>query len=86
MQETLRTALAMGADRGIHVEVSGPEYETLQPLHISKILAKLAKDEQADIVIVGKQVMIHIFVFNKGTTCKQIYSRPSTMIRIKQLR
>lgn len=56
LQETLRTALAMGADRGIHVEVSGPEYETLQPLHISKMLAKLAKDEQIDLIIVGKQV------------------------------
>lgn len=46
----------MGVDRGIHVEVSGPEYETLQPIHVSKILAKLAQDEKADIVIVGKQV------------------------------
>ena len=46
----------MGADRGIHVEVSGPEYDTLQPIHVSKILAKLAQDEKADIVILGKQV------------------------------
>lgn len=46
----------MGADRAIHVEVAGAEYETIQPLHISKMLAKLAKDEQIDIVIVGKQV------------------------------
>lgn len=56
-QETLRTALAMGADRGIHVEISGPEYETLQPIHVSKILAKLAQDEKADLVIVGKQAI-----------------------------
>lgn len=54
-QETLRTALAMGADRAIHVEVSAAEYETLQPIHISKILAKLVQDEKADIVILGKQ-------------------------------
>lgn len=46
----------MGADRAIHVEVAGAEYETLQPFHISKILAKLAQDEKADLVIVGKQV------------------------------
>lgn len=46
----------MGVDRGIHVEVTGPEYETLQPIHISKIFAKLALDEKADIVIFGKQV------------------------------
>ncbi|XP_076289513.1 electron transfer flavoprotein subunit beta-like [Lasioglossum baleicum] len=56
-QDTLRTALAMGADRGIHVEVSGPEYVTLQPFHISKMLAKLAQDEKADLVIVGKQAI-----------------------------
>lgn len=49
----------MGADRGIHVEVSGSEFETLQPIHISKILAKLAQEEKADLVIVGKQVSIH---------------------------
>lgn len=57
-QEVIRTALAMGVDRGIHVEVSGPDYETLQPIHVSKILAKLAEKEKADIVIVGKQVSI----------------------------
>nr|CAD7260088.1 unnamed protein product [Timema shepardi] len=56
-QETLRTALAMGVDRGIHVEVSDSEYESLQPIHISKILAKLAQDEKADLVIVGKQAI-----------------------------
>ncbi|CAH2094731.1 unnamed protein product [Euphydryas editha] len=56
-QETLRTALAMGADRAIHVEVSGPEYETMQPLHVAKILAKLSQDEKADLVIVGKQAI-----------------------------
>lgn len=56
-QETIRTALAMGADRGIHVEVTGPEYETLQPIHISKILAKIAQEEKVDLVIVGKQAI-----------------------------
>uniref|UniRef100_A0A0C9R3G5 Electron transfer flavoprotein subunit beta n=1 Tax=Fopius arisanus TaxID=64838 RepID=A0A0C9R3G5_9HYME len=56
-QEVLRTALAMGADRAIHVEVSGPEYDTLQPFHVSKILAKLAQDEKADLVILGKQAI-----------------------------
>jgi len=56
-QETLRTALAMGADRAIHVEVAGPEYEGMQPIHVSKILAKLAQQEKADIVFVGKQAI-----------------------------
>ncbi|XP_012273411.1 electron transfer flavoprotein subunit beta [Orussus abietinus] len=56
-QETLRTALAMGADRGIHVEVTGPEYETLQPIHVSKILAKLAQEEKVDLIVLGKQAI-----------------------------
>lgn len=56
-QETLRTALAMGVDKAIHVEVSGKEYDLLQPIHVSKILAKLAQDEKADMVIVGKQAI-----------------------------
>ncbi|XP_055903124.1 electron transfer flavoprotein subunit beta [Eupeodes corollae] len=56
-QEVIRTALAMGADRGIHVEISGKDYELLQPVHISKILAKLAQDEKAELVILGKQAI-----------------------------
>ena len=51
--ETLRTALAMGADRGVHVESS----DALEPIHVSKILAELAKKQEADLVIVGKQAI-----------------------------
>merc|ERR1712130_401022 len=49
-----RTALAMGADRGIHVDVPADKMDTLRPLHVSKILAKLAEKEKADIVMLGK--------------------------------
>ncbi|XP_045465489.1 electron transfer flavoprotein subunit beta [Harmonia axyridis] len=56
-QDVLRTALAMGADKAIHVEVPAKEYETLQPIHVSKILAKLAQNEKADLVILGKQAI-----------------------------
>jgi len=56
-QETLRTALAMGADRGIHVVVPDAEYAGLAPIHVSKILAKLADKEKADMIIVGKQAI-----------------------------
>lgn len=56
-QEVIRTALAMGADRGIHVDISGAEYDLLQPLHVSKILAKLAQEEKIDLIIVGKQAI-----------------------------
>lgn len=51
----------MGADRGIHVEVSGKDYDTLGPLQVSKIMAALAKKEDAQLVILGKQVInIHL--------------------------
>merc|ERR1712226_1670948 len=56
-QETLRTALAMGADRGIHVEIPADKMSTTQPLQVSKILSELSKKEGADIVLVGKQAI-----------------------------
>ena len=46
----------MGADKGIHVEVEGKDYESLQPFHVSKMLAKVVQDEKVDLVILGKQV------------------------------
>nr|CAH7721258.1 unnamed protein product [Callosobruchus chinensis] len=54
-QEVIRTALAMGVDKGIHVDVPAKDFETLQPLHVSKMLAKIAQDEKVDIIILGKQ-------------------------------
>jgi electron transfer flavoprotein beta subunit len=52
-QETIRTALAMGADRGIHVKTDAE----IQPLAAAKILAALAKDESPDLIILGKQAI-----------------------------
>ena len=50
-QEQIRTALALGADRGIHVEVEGrPE-----PLTIAKLLKGVINQESPDVVIMGKQ-------------------------------
>lgn len=56
-QETLRTALAMGADRGIHVKTDVRTDQELQPLAVSKILAKIAEEEKPDLIIVGKQAI-----------------------------
>jgi len=56
-EETIRTALAMGMDRGIQVIVKDKEYEKLQPLAVAKILAKIAEEEKPDIVILGKQAI-----------------------------
>uniref|UniRef100_UPI00358F6034 electron transfer flavoprotein subunit beta-like isoform X1 n=1 Tax=Myxine glutinosa TaxID=7769 RepID=UPI00358F6034 len=54
-QEVIRTALAIGADRGIHVEVS--ENDELGPLQVSKILAALVKKEDVGLVLLGKQAI-----------------------------
>ncbi len=51
--ETIRTALAMGADRGILVETD----VDLQPLAVAKLLAAIAKKESPDLIIVGKQAI-----------------------------
>ncbi|XP_059815343.1 electron transfer flavoprotein subunit beta-like [Hypanus sabinus] len=47
----------MGADRGIHVEVTGPDYERLGPLQVSKVVAALAKKEKVDLILMGKQAI-----------------------------
>ena len=52
-QEVLRTALAMGADRGIHVEVG--EGEELEPLTVAKLLKAAVEKERSNLVIMGKQ-------------------------------
>jgi len=52
-QEQLRTGLAMGADRAILVKTDG----YLDPLSLARILAKVAGDEKADIVLLGKQAI-----------------------------
>ena len=52
-QETIRTALAMGADRGIHVLYDGE----LQPLAVAKLLKAIADKEKPDLVILGKQAI-----------------------------
>ena len=52
-QETIRTALAMGADRGIHVKCD----DELQPLAVAKLLRTLVEKESPDLVILGKQAI-----------------------------
>ena len=52
-QETLRTALAMGADRAILVQTD----ERVEPLGVAKILAKIVEEESPELVILGKQAI-----------------------------
>ena len=54
-QETLRTALAIGADRAILVET--PEGANVEPLAVAKMLKALVAAEQPDLVILGKQAI-----------------------------
>ena len=54
--EILRVALAIGADKAVHIEVPPDQYEQLQPLAVAKLLAKLTEKEKMDLVILGKQV------------------------------
>ncbi|RJE77494.1 electron transfer flavoprotein subunit beta [Pseudoalteromonas sp. MSK9-3] len=50
-QEQLRTALALGADKAIHVQTDAK----LESLHVAKLLAKLVEQQQPELVILGKQ-------------------------------
>lgn len=52
-QETIRTALAMGADRGIHVETN----DDVEPLAVAKLLKAIIEKENPDLVVLGKQAI-----------------------------
>ncbi|ETM03217.1 hypothetical protein L917_00540, partial [Phytophthora nicotianae] len=54
-QETLRTALAMGADRGIHITTDMRTDQELQPLAVAKLLKEVVAKEDPKLVICGKQ-------------------------------
>jgi len=56
-QETLRTALAMGADRAILVVATDDVHQDIEPLAVAKILAKVVEEEQPGIVLAGKQAI-----------------------------
>ncbi len=53
VQETIRNALAMGADSGIFIEATND----LEPLNIAKIISSIAKKESIDLMILGKQAI-----------------------------
>lgn len=52
-EDTLRTALAMGADRAVHVQTD----QQLQPLAVAKLLHTVAKQEQPQLILLGKQAI-----------------------------
>ena len=52
-QEQIRTALALGADRGIHIDTDA----NLDSLQVAKLLSKVVEEEQPNLVIMGKQAI-----------------------------
>jgi electron transfer flavoprotein beta subunit len=56
-QETLRTALAMGADRAILIEAAETPETDIEPLAVAKLLAKIVAEEQPGLVLMGKQAI-----------------------------
>jgi electron transfer flavoprotein beta subunit len=53
--DTLRTALAMGADRAIHIQIA--EEEPLEPLGVAKLLHAIAQQERSNLILLGKQAI-----------------------------
>ncbi|MCC0071972.1 MAG: electron transfer flavoprotein subunit beta/FixA family protein [Rhodobacter sp.] len=56
-QETLRTALAMGADRAILIVAADDVHQDIEPLAVAKLLAAVVKEEQPGLVLAGKQAI-----------------------------
>lgn len=54
--ETLRTALAMGCDRGIHIQTDlRTDYMELQPYAVARLFQKIIEKEKSDLILLGKQ-------------------------------
>ncbi|MBW6505775.1 MAG: electron transfer flavoprotein subunit beta/FixA family protein [Rhodobacteraceae bacterium] len=56
-QETLRTALAMGADRAILIVAADDVHQDIEPLAVAKLLAAVVAEEQPGLIIAGKQAI-----------------------------
>lgn len=56
-QETLRTALAMGADRAILIVAADDVHQDIEPLAVAKLLKAVADEEKPDLILVGKQAI-----------------------------
>ena len=57
VQETLRTAMAIGADRAIFVVATDDVHTDIEPLAVAKILAKAVEEEEPGLVLAGKQAI-----------------------------
>ena len=77
-QQQLRTGLAMGADRAIHIEHPTP----LEPIQVAKLLAKIAEQEQPELILMGKQA-IDDDANQTGQMLAQIFSYPQATFASK---
>jgi len=91
-QETVRKALAVGADRGIHVKADG----YIEPLGIAKILKKVVEKEKPDMVFLGKQaidddcnqtgqMLAAILNWPQGTFASKINLKDKTMEIVREI-
>ena len=91
-QETVRKALAVGADRGIHVKADG----YIEPLGIAKILKKIVEKEKPDMVFLGKQaidddcnqtgqMLAAILNWPQGTFTSKINLKDKTMEIVREI-
>ena len=56
-QETLRTALAMGADRAILIIAAEDVHQDIEPLAVAKLLKAVADEEKPELILLGKQAI-----------------------------
>ena len=78
-QETVRKALAVGADRGIHVKVDG----ILEPLAVSKILQKIVDKEKPDCSNVGDKLQVDILgeIYDATVLDESPYDSENNLLR-----
>lgn len=62
--ETLRSALANGGDRAIHVLTEARVDQEVQPLHVAKILQAIVAKESPELVLLGKQVRLDMYILS----------------------
>ncbi|KAL6922665.1 hypothetical protein ACHAP8_009252 [Fusarium lateritium] len=60
-QDVLRTAMAMGADRAIHINVPEEQAESMEPLVVARLLQAVAQKEKSNLVLMGKQAIDNDF-------------------------
>jgi electron transfer flavoprotein beta subunit len=81
--ETLRTALAMGADRAILIEAAADVHTDIEPLAVAKLLAAVVKAEEPGLVLCGKQAIDNdmnatgqmlsaLLGWSQGTFCSEV--------------